>query len=272
MNAVKNLMIIGFLLLRLWPGPLVAQERVIIGGSGSLNEEMQNLAKSYMAYHPLETIQVLGESMSSTGGIEGVKRGRLSIGLVARKPSGGDEKLLVYRPLARSAVAVAVHNSIPISSLSDSQVCDIFSGRIRSWKDAGGSNLKIVVLTRKKDDANTQTVRAHMGCFKTLTVAADAIVLVRGDEVLDALNNRPGTVGIVNVGSSLAERRNVKTLASGGVIPSAENVLNGKYPLHGERGVVTLGVPKGGVKRFLAFVGSQEGQKILSRRGIIPVN
>lgn len=268
---MKKLTIIGILLLWIWTGSLAARERVVIGGSGSLNDEMQDLAKVYMANHPLDSIQVLSESMSSTGGIEGVKAGRLSIGLVAREPRGTDRRTLVYRALARSAVAFAVHKSLPISNLSDSQACDIFSGRVRSWRDVGGSDLKIMVLTRKKDDANTETVRANMVCFKDLQITTAAITLERGSEVLDGLNNRPGTVGIVNVGSSLTERQNVKTLALGGVLPSAETVQNGKYALYGERGIVTRGVPEGAVKRFLDFVDSPAGQKVLSRRGIIPV-
>jgi ABC-type Fe3+ transport system substrate-binding protein len=48
-------------------------------------------------------------------------------------------------------------------------------------------------------------------------------------------------------------------------------VQSGKYKYYNERGVVTLGAPKGAVKRFLEFAASPEGQKILARRGVIPV-
>jgi phosphate transport system substrate-binding protein len=166
---------------------------------------------------------------------------------------------------------VAVNKSLPVSALSEAQICDIFSGKIKSWKEVGGPDGKIMVVTRKKDDANTGTIRDKMACFKTLQITGDAIALVRGSEVLDALDKRPATIGIVNVGTSLAERQNVKALAIDGAMPGPDSVQSGKYKYYNERGVVTLGAPKGAIKRFLEFAVSAEGQKILARRGVIPV-
>jgi ABC-type phosphate transport system substrate-binding protein len=102
-----------------------------------------------------------------------------------------------------------------------------------------------------------------------LQITADAISLVRGSEVLDVLDKRPTTVGIVNVGTGLSERHNVKTVSIDGASPSPEAVQNGKYKFFNERGVVTLGAPQGAAKRFLEFVGGAEGQKILARHGVI---
>jgi phosphate transport system substrate-binding protein len=251
--------------------PLAAQEKVVIGGSGSLTDEMADLAKAYMAKHPSDTVQVQMESMSNTGGMEGVKLGRLQIGLVTDEPKGADKEKLVYMPVGRTPTAVAVNKSLPVGNLTEAQICDIFSGKIKSWKEVGGPDSKIMVLTRKKDDANTGTMRERMGCFKNVQITGDAVALVRGSEVLDGLDKRPATIGIVNVGTSLSDRQNVKALAIDGVAPSPESVQSGKYKYYNERGVVTLGAPKGTVKRFLDFAAGPEGQKILARRGVVSV-
>jgi phosphate transport system substrate-binding protein len=252
-------------------GSLAAQEKVVLGGSGSLTEEMAELAKAYMAKNPSDSIQVLMDSMSNTGGMEGVKVGRLTIGLVTDEPKGADKEKLVYKAVGRTATAVAVNKSVPVSNLSEAQVCDIFSGKIKSWKEVGGSDAKIMVLTRKKDDANTEAMREKMDCFNKLQISADAISLVRGSEVLDALDKRPGTVGIVNVSKALFDRQNAKTVGIDGASPSSEALQAGKYKFYNERGVVALGAPKGAAKRFLDFVASAEGHKILTRQGIVPV-
>jgi phosphate transport system substrate-binding protein len=252
-------------------GPAAAQEKIVVGGSGSLTDEMADVAKAYMSKNPSDTIQVLMESMSNTGGMEGVKLGRLQIGLVTDEPKGADKEKLAYMPVGRTPTAVAVNKSLPVSALSEAQICDIFSGKIKSWKEVGGPDGKIMVVTRKKDDANTGTIRDKMACFKTLQITGDAIALVRGSEVLDALDKRPATIGIVNVGTSLAERQNVKAVAIDGAMPGPDSVQSGKYKYYNERGVVTLGAPKGAIKRFLEFAVSAEGQKILARRGVIPV-
>ncbi len=251
--------------------PLAAQEKVVVGGSGALIAEMAELAKAYTAKNPADSIQVLMDSMSSTGGMEGVKIGRLAVGLVTDEPQGADKEKLTYKAVGRTPTAVAVNKSLPIAGLSEAQICDIFSGKIKSWKEVGASDAKIMVLTRKKDDANTGTMREKMACFKNLQITAEAIALVRGSEVLDALDKRVATIGIVNVNRVLFEREHAKTLAIEGVTPNPEFVQNGKYKYFNESGVVTLGPAKGAAKRFLEFVASAEGQKILAKQGVVAV-
>ena len=77
--------------------------------------------------------------MSNTGGMEGVKLGRLTIGLVTDEPKGADKERLVYRAVGRTPTAVAVNKALSVNNLSEAQVCDIFSGKIKSWKDVGGA-------------------------------------------------------------------------------------------------------------------------------------
>jgi phosphate transport system substrate-binding protein len=265
---LKMITVVMFLLSA---GALWAQEKVVVGGSGGLIDEMEDLGKAFMAKHPAEKIEVVKESMSTSGGLGAVMSGRLTIGLVTRAPKGEEKGKLVYRAVGRSPVGVAVHKSMPINTLSEAQLCDIFSGKTKSWKEVGGDDGKIMVITRKQEDNNTEVVREKVGCFKDLKVAADAVALSRGSEVLDALNRRPGAIAIVSVATSMFERPDVKAIAIDGNAPSAEAVKSGKYKVYNERGVVTVGEPKGSAKKFLEFVATVEGQKILAKRSMIPV-
>lgn len=257
------------ILLALFVGArtVTAQDKIVVGGSGSLTEEMVDAAKAYMAKNPGDTIEVRPENMSTTGGIEGVNTGRLTIGLISRNLKDSEKSKLVYRALARSMAGVVINKSMPIAGLSDAQICDTFSGKIKSWKEVGGSEAKIMVLKRTSDDNNTETFRKHMDCFKELKITPDAVPLVRGSEVLEALDKRPGTIGITNLGSNFNSLKNLKALNVNGVIPSVENVRSEKYKFYHEHGAVTLGEPQGLVKRFMAYINSPEGQKILASRG-----
>jgi len=76
------------------------------------------------------------------------------------------------------------------------------------------------VLTRKRDNANTRVFREKMACFKNLRITPDAIALLRGTEMFEALDKRDNTVGIINVDADIAERQNAKTIAVDGVSPS----------------------------------------------------
>jgi len=266
-----KIQVIALMVLLLSGGATSAEEKIVIGGSGSLNDEMTALAKAYMGKNSGETVEVRPESMSTEGGIEGVRMGRLQIGLISRPLSQTEKGKLLYIPVARSMTGVVIHKSIPVANLTDAQVCDIFTGKIKSWKELGGSDAKITVLTRKRDDANTETFREKMPCFKDAVITADAIALVRGNEVLAALDKRPGTVGIVNLGSNYRDYDNIKALAINGVSPTAESARTEKYRYFAERGLIVQGEPHGLAKRFIDFMATAEGRKILGSEGAIPL-
>jgi phosphate transport system substrate-binding protein len=246
-----------------------AEDKLIVGGSGSLTDELVDLSKAFMAKNPGETVEVRPESMSTTGGIEGVQSGRFTIGLVARRLLESEKSKLVYRAIARSMTGVVTQKSLPVSSLSDTQICEIFSGKTKSWKEVGGSDTKITVLTRKRDDNNTENFRKHMDCFKDLKMSPEAIAVLRGSELLDALDKRPGTLGITNLGSNFREHQNIKALAISGVAATPETVKSDKYKFYHEHGAITLGEPQGLAKRFLEFINTAEGQKIIASRGAL---
>src|SRR5580765_8422911 len=117
-----------------------ADEKVVVGGSGSLTDEMVEMAKAFMAKNPGEMVEVRPESMSTTGGIEGVLSGRFAIGLVARRLQDSEKSKFVYRAIARSMTGLVTQKSLPVNSLSDAQICDIFGGKIKSWKEISGSD------------------------------------------------------------------------------------------------------------------------------------
>ena len=243
-----------------------AQEKVILGGAGTMGKAVEVLVQAFKGNHASDAIEAIPDAMSTTGGIEGTKSGRLTIGIVARQLSQDEKKEgLVYRAITRFPVVVAMHKSLPVTSLSDAQICDIFSGKIKSWKEVGGGDAKMVVVGRTKDDNNIEVFRERMTCFRTLQLTSDAVLLVRGNEVLDSLNNRPGTVSIVDAGGSMMERPTIKAVMVGGVSPGVDGLKSGKYKYYNEVGFVTLGEAKGTAKRFIDFVTSGAGEKILEK-------
>jgi phosphate transport system substrate-binding protein len=236
-----------------------AQEKIVVGGSGSLNEEIADLAKAYMAKNSGDAIEVRPESMSTEGGIEGVRIGRLHIGLISRPLTQSEKGKLLYLPIARSMTGIVIHKSIAVDNLTEAQICDVFSGKLKSWKELGA------------DDNNTETFREKMACFKDLVITAHAIALVRGNEVLAALDKRPGTVGIVNLGSNYRDYENIKAVPINSISPTAETARTEKYRYFSERGLITQGEPHGLTKRFIEFMTTPEGRKIIGSQGAIPI-
>ena len=270
---MKRIGVIAAFIFLVSPGALWAQEKVVVGGSGGLFDEVKEIVKIYQAKNPSHQIEITAESIPTNASIEATKAGRLTIGLVGRPLRDEERGKLVYRPVARVPVGIGVHKSNPVGSLSESQVCGVFSGRVKSWREVGGGDGKIVVLAAiPKNDVFSGALRKQMACFTDLKVSPEAIVLNRVLEVLDALNHRPGTIGIISISADMnSTRPNLKAISVGGVFPSAEALQSGKYNYFHEYGIITIGEPQGVAKRFLEFMTNSESHKILARGGITPV-
>jgi phosphate transport system substrate-binding protein len=270
---MKRVSLIVAFVLWIGAGALWAQEKIVVGGSGGIFDEVKEIAEIYSAKNPSQKIEIMKESMATGGTIDATKAGRLAIGLVGGSLNDEEKGKLVYRPVGRVPLGIGVHKVLPVSNLSDSQVCDIFSGKIKSWKEVGGGDGKIVVLTViKKNDVLGEGMRRQMACFRDLTVTPESITLNRSLELQEAINQRPGTVGVVTVTANMNEiRPNLKAVPISGVAPSLETVQGGKYRYFHDYGVVTVGEPQGPTKRFLDFLASPESQKIFARRGLMTV-
>ena len=149
-------------------GLVVAQESVIMGGAGSMIQVAQGLAQAFEAKNPGAKIQVVPTTMGSTGGINAIASGKVTVALAARGLKAEESTKLKYHPLGRSAVVIAVNKAVPLSALTSSQVCDLFGGKYKSWHDVGAAEQKVDVLTRNEDDGSKESVRANIPCFKNL--------------------------------------------------------------------------------------------------------
>lgn len=251
-------------------GPCAAQSRLVMGGAGSMAPVMQELVKAYEAKNGPQGIEVMTNSLGSGGGIKATASGRLAIGLTGRDLKDSEKGTLVYRLLATAPVTIAVHPDLPVSNITAAQLCDIYSGTTRSWKQVGGPDVAVVALTRNEDDTDKGSVREHVGCYKGLKESADVVVLTSANGMATALGARPGTIGVLNQATVLKSQGRVKALAFEGVAASQETVASGKYRLVKSFSVVTKGEPQGLVKSFLEFVTGSEGQRILVANGLVP--
>ncbi len=154
---MKKFAVVAFFILGLGVSPAVAQDNVVLGGAGTLGKGAGALASAYKQKNSADTVDVIPEAMSTTGGIEGTKTGRLTVGILTRSVTNAEKKEgLVSKFVARIPIIVGVHKSLSVTTLTDAQVCDIFSGKIKSSKRQGASDAKTIVVGRTKDDANME--------------------------------------------------------------------------------------------------------------------
>ena len=226
---------------------------------------MKEAAKQIMTAHP--DIQITIAGGGSGVGIKQVGEGLVDIGNSGRKPT--DDEIARYGlklyQWAIDGVAVVVNPNNPVRALTGAQLIDIFAGKIDNWKAVGGEDRKISLYTR--DEASgTREVFWEKG-LKKGEVASKANVVVSNGAMKTAIAQDPAGIGYVSVGHI---DPTVAAVAVDGVAPTHETVTSGKYPI--ARGLYsnTKGEPAGLTKKFIEFLYTADGQKIISANGFIP--
>ncbi|MDD5102107.1 MAG: phosphate ABC transporter substrate-binding protein [Endomicrobiaceae bacterium] len=165
--------------------------------------------------------------------------------------------------VAMDGIAVVVNSENPVRKLSKSQVKDIFTGKISNWSEVGGSNVKIVIVSR---DSSSGTFEAFNElALNKAKVRADALMQASNQAVATTIRNTKGAIGYVGIGY-------VKDLADvsiDGIRATPETVLSNKYPYSRPLFMYTDGNAKGEAKEYLDFVLSVDGQTLVKREGFI---
>jgi phosphate transport system substrate-binding protein len=237
----------------------------ISGGTAHI-PVMQEAAKRIMTFN--NNIQISIAGGGSGVGIKQVGEGLVDIGNSGRAAT--DEEISNYQlkmfKWAIDGVGVVVNPKNPIKSLSKTQLVDIFSGKIANWKDLGGLDRTINVYTRDKA-SGTRAVFWKKALDRG-EITDKANFVISNGAMKSAISSDPYGIGYVSVGHI---DDNVAPVALDGVVPTLENVKQGKYNI--ARGLYsnTKGEPSGLTKKFIEYLFSTEGQQIADDKGFIPV-
>jgi phosphate transport system substrate-binding protein len=237
----------------------------IAGGTAHI-PVMKEAARRIMTFNPAIQITIAGGG--SGVGIKQAGEGLADIGNTGRKPT--EEEIVRYElkmfQWAIDGVGVVVHPRNPIRSLTKAALQDIFTGKIANWKALGGVDRGINVYTR--DEASgTREVFWQMALEKKETTPGANVVVSNG-AMKSAVATDPYAIGYLSVGYI---DPTVAPVSLDGVAPTLANVKEGKYPI--ARGLFsnTRKEPHGLTKKFIGFLFSPEGRKIIADNGFIPV-
>ena len=251
-----------------------AQEKLTLDGSTTVGPIAKAFAEYHMRQNPGTTITV--SESGSGNGAKALLNGTCDIANLSRDLKDTEQKAMkekgmnpVQHIVAFDALPVMVHPSNKVKGLTIEQVRDIYTGKITNWKDVGGSDLAIVVISR---DTNSGTYES----FKELALKKDDKILGGAEYVGSngAIRQRvqvtKGAIGYAGLGFV---DRSVKALEINGVAPSVETVRNKTYPLARPLFMFTNGEPKAESlsARFLGIALTEKGQEIIEEIGFIPV-
>lgn len=237
--------------------------KIDIVGSTSVQPVAEKLAEKYQASHPDVKINVQGGG--SSVGIKSAQDGTANIGTSSKDLKDDEKKGLTEYTLGQDGIVIAVNNKNTVKDLSKEQLKDIFSGKITNWKEVGGPDAKINLITREEGSGTLDAFQAIvMG--KDTKMKSDAIVQSSTEAVKQSVKQDPNAIGFV----SYAHMSNdVKALSVGGVAPSESSIADGTYELQRPFIFLVKGTPTGDLKEFIDWVMGPEGTKILKEEKIV---
>ena len=242
-------------------------DTVWIGGSGAATALMRLLAAAYEQQHPQEKI-IVNAALGSRGGIKALNAGAIDLALIGRplhehELAGG----LAEIEFARTPLAVAVPAANPVSDITFAQLATHYAGTSAAWPD--GNRVRVVL--RSRDDTDSRMLASFSPSMAQALDAALArpgmFVAINDEDAAAAIVRLPGAIGTVTLAQIVAGRLPLKALTLAGLPPSVEAIRSGRYPYYKRLFMVTSKLATPTTKRFISFVQSREGARILTAHG-----
>jgi phosphate transport system substrate-binding protein len=183
--------------------------------------------------------------------------------------------------VASDGLSVVVHPSNPVSELTIAQLSAIYTNQITNWKEVGGNDAPIVVLSRDTNSGTHVFFKEHvvqMAGLPTqntkLEYGSKVLFLPSTEEGVSEVARNPNAIfypGLGYITSTVKPLAIKKTASDPGILPSEKTVLNGTYPISRPLLFYTNGVPTGIIKAFIDYCLSPEGQKKVTEVGYVPL-
>jgi phosphate transport system substrate-binding protein len=270
MPAPIAALLLGAALLLTATAPVHAAT-VTVAGSGGMIPLLSALASVHMKKHPGDIIKVNPTSLTQSGGILAAKTGAVDIGMSARPLEARELSFSIEAfHIADVPAAVAVHRNVPVRNLTSQQLCAIYAGKITNWRELGGRNAPIVVLTRPESDSTKMAFREGIPCMRQLIETPHALSMYKSQDMLSALQQTPDAIGIIDAIALEQQQGKALPVKLDGRSASAEEVASGRWPVVKKYTLVLRTDRSKAVNRFMRFIASPAGAAVIKSHGGVP--
>jgi phosphate transport system substrate-binding protein len=256
-----------------------------VKGSDTMVNVEQAWAEEYKLLNPAVNVEISGGG--SGVGIAALEKGNISIASASRnikkeefdrtKANTGKEPVDFI--VGYDALAVYVHKDNPLEEISIDQLAGMFgeTGTTLNWsqinvKIPGVKKDKIVLISRQSSSGTYSFFRDHVLRKKDFKLGS--LDMNGSKEVVELVSNTKTGIGYSGMGYATRGVKKLRIAINPGdssIAPTVENTLSKKYPLARSLHMYTLGAPEGETKKFIDWVLSDAGQRILQVNGYVPV-
>jgi phosphate transport system substrate-binding protein len=270
MKRISKQLVVVVVGLLVFTGVALA-ENVVMKGSTTVLPIAQATLEAYMKANPGVNLTLSGGG--SGEGIKALIDNSTDIANSSREIKKAEIELAKAKNVEPVETAVAIDAIVPIvnpknkvKNLTVEQLSRIYQGQITNWKELGGDDLEIVVISR---DSSSGTFEAWGELvLKGAKVSPRAQLQASNGAIVQAVAKNKYAIGYIGLGYI---DKTIKTLTVNGIAASEKTALSKEYPVSRFLYMYTNGAPKGETAKYIKFVLSPAGQKLVKKEGFVPL-
>jgi len=287
---MKKILIIALILL--FGCEKSVDEQIVITGSETMHTMMSAVANEFMKRTPGYKVDVRGGG--SLQGIRSLLENKTDIAVSSKELSDDElqrlefnKKQLEVTVIAYDGIAIIVNKNNKADKIDLMQLADVYAGKIKNWKELGGSNAAVEVVVRNDNSGTSAFFKTYVLRKKYLGDAVyekhknqeyvtSAKIVSDNNELAEYIKKHPGAIGYMGMGSAVVEHggelkvlKFSRTASGPFVSPTPESVFKREYKLN--RALYMIYKPDQGLKvdRFATFVLSKDGQNVILKSGYL---
>lgn len=253
-------------------------------GSDTLVNVALAWAEAYQKVNPSVSIAVTGGGSGT--GIAALINGTVDIANASRDIKEDEIEAArangiepVEFVVAIDALAVIVNPENPVNELTISQLADIFTGRVTNWRDVGGNDAPIILVSRESNSGThvyfLEEVVRQGDSANTDIFAAKTLLMPSSVGITSEVSRNPNAIGYDGLGY-VTEGEKIIAVANDSespyVFPTVETGADGSYPLARNLYMYTASEPTGVIAEYLDWLRGPEGQQIVSELGFVTLS
>ncbi len=238
-----------------------ALERLTLTGSSTIAPVASEIAKRFESLN--KDVRVDVQTGGSSRGIADARTGVADIGMVSRALKDSEADLKAYR-FASDGIGLIVHASNGVSSLTDQQIIDIYTGKHSHWNQVGGKAAPISVVNKAEGRSTLELFLKYFSLHPAKIKAS--VVIGDNEQGIKTVAGNPSAIGYVSIGSaeySISKGVPIRLLPINGVAATTTNVQKGLFPLSRPLNFVVSKGPSPVAKRFIQFAQSEKVKDLI---------
>lgn len=246
---------------------------IAINGSTTVLPVIQKGAEQFMAQNPGIALSISGGG--SGNGIKALVDSLAQIAMSSREIKSSEKEQAAAKgvtpvqfAIAIDAIVPVINPANPVKNLTLDELRGIYTGSINNWKQLGGEDTRIVVISRDTSSGTYETWEGMV--MKGERVAPSALLQASNGAVVQAVSKNKNAIGYIGIGYL---DKSTKSVQVNGKTASPETALSREWPLSRELYLYTNGQPAADIKAFIDYMlDPQRGQKDVLAVGFVPLS